>query len=57
MTDMAEVSRRLNMSQDKLGILLEDCARMYSDRSFIRELLDLDYDLDPYESEMTHRVD
>ncbi|OQR71848.1 hypothetical protein BIW11_03894, partial [Tropilaelaps mercedesae] len=49
LTGVAEVAARLNMTEDKLLILLEDTARMYEDRSFIRELLHLNYAVDPFE--------
>lgn len=44
-----EIARRLKTSEDKLLIMLEDMARMYEDRSFIRELLYLNYAVDPFE--------
>lgn len=49
MAGVAEVAHLLNTSEDKLGILLEDTAKMYLDREFIRELLHLNYAVDPFE--------
>lgn len=45
----SEIANRLQTSEDKLLIMLEDIARMYEDRSFIRELLCLNYAVDPFD--------
>ncbi|XP_018495444.1 uncharacterized protein LOC100907523, partial [Galendromus occidentalis] len=44
-----EIAKRLRISDDKFLILLEDMARMYEDRPFIRDLLFLNYAVDPFD--------